>query len=167
MSAKIRFSDLWTYAHDADQAGVRRPLRDLPESGEHIHGRLEIVVSGKPLRHLGFFGDDDVCFNTWVAELAQILARLAECEVASYIFDEGEQGQPAFEFKRDGEVSYVSIVDSELSGAHGDPSYQLVSCLWEEFSNEICSFLDDFRAELFRAAPRVAQDWWAHTLSPG
>ncbi len=164
MSADIVFSQLFTYA--VDDTSVRLPLDALARSSGHIHGVLKLEVAGRVLPHMGFFGPDDVCFNTWVEELSQLVLKLGAGEAATYTFDEGEQGQPAFVFRRDGDLLYVSVVDSQLSGAKGDLSYQSVGCQWSEFRAAVSSFLASFRAALLEQCPRVGQTWWASHAQP-
>ena len=164
MSASISFSQLFTYA--VDDTSVRLPLDALARSAGHIHGLLKVEVSGRVLPHMGFFGPDDVCFNTWVEELSHVVLKLGAAQAATYTFDEGEQGQPAFAFRRDGDLLYVSVVESQLSGAEGDPSYQAVSCQWSEFRAAVSSFFASFRAALLEQCPRVGQTWWSSHAQP-
>jgi len=158
VSVRIRFSDLWTYAVSESQ--VRLPLSQLGKGAGHIHGRLEILISEKTLPHLGYFGPSDVCFNTWVPVLREIKEQLSGSEQTVYVFDEGEQGQPAFEFKREFDIMHVSVIDSAISDGSSDPSYQLVSCLWSDFKAEIDSFFGAFRGELDRVGSGPARSWW-------
>jgi hypothetical protein len=109
---------------------------------------------------MGFFGPHDVCLNTWIEEFTEVVRNLAASESAMYVFDEGEQGQPAFEFKRDGNVLSVSVVESVLSGASADPAFQSVSCPWSDFHSEVQNFFIEFRQALLVAAPRSGQAWW-------
>ena len=164
MSASITFSQLFTYA--VDETSVRLPLGDLTCSAGHIHGLLKLEISGRVLPHMGFFGTDDVCFNIWVEELSHLVLELGAAEAATYTFDEGEQGQPAFAFRRDGDLLYVSVVESQVSGADGDPSYQAVSCKWSEFRAAVSSFFTSFSTALLEQCPRVGQSWWASHAQP-
>jgi hypothetical protein len=66
MSAIIRFEKLYTYT--ANATDVRLPLSKLASGARHVHGRLEIIISGKALPALGYVGTDDVCLNTWTPE---------------------------------------------------------------------------------------------------
>lgn len=164
MSATITFSELFTYA--VDDPSIRLPLDALAHSAGHIHGLLMFEVSGRVLPHMGFFAPNDVCFNTWVEELSHVVLDLGAKEAATYTFDEGEQGQPAFAFKRDGDILYVSVAQSLLSGAEGDPSYQDVSCQWSEFLAATSAFFARFRAALLEQCPGVGQTWWATHAQP-
>lgn len=160
MSASIRFDHLFTYAVEEPQ--VRLPISFLSDGSGHIHGELAIHIGGgNPLPSLGYFGPDDACLNTWTQELHAIEEALSKAEDADYVFDEGEQGQPAYQFRREGEVLYVSVIDSLLSGARGDPSYQDASCLWSEFLVSIHQYMNDLKVALENEAPRVAGDWWS------
>lgn len=164
MNTSISFSQLFTYAvHDTS---VRLPLEALADSTDHIHGLLTLKISGRALPHMGFFGPDDVCFNTWIEELYQVTLKLEAAEAATYTFDEGKQGQPAFVFKRNGELLFVSVVESHLSGADGDPSYQAVSCRWSEFHAAVAAFFVSFHSALLEQCPGVGKAWWAAHTQP-
>jgi hypothetical protein len=158
MSASISFDRLYTYA--AEDTMARLPLSQLADGCGHVHGELTIRIAGKPLPSLGFVGSDDVCLNTWTQELKAVQEALSGEEDAVYVFDEGEQGQPAYEFRREGELLFVSVVDSPLSGAHGDPSYQQVSCLWTDFLDSALSYRRLLKATLDSEAPEIAAKWW-------
>jgi hypothetical protein len=157
MAALIRFENLFTYT--AEATGIRLPLSALASGTHHVHGRLEIIISGKPLPALGYAGTDDVCLNTWTSEISAVVEALNQAGDARYIFDEGEQGQPAYLFVREHDVLYVSVVDSVLSGAQGDPSYQQVSCVWEDFRQAATQYVQALRAELEREVPSYASAW--------
>jgi hypothetical protein len=159
MSASICFDRLFTYS--AEDTEVRLPLSQLSQGSGHVHGELAIRIGGKLLPSLGFFGADDVCLNTWTQELAAIEEALSDKEDAVYVFDEGEQGQPAYEFRREAELLFVSVVDSPVSGAHGDPSYQQVSCLWSDFVSSAHRYRRQLKATLESEAPGVAAAWWS------
>ena len=159
MTIGISFSKLFTFSsHDTS---VRLPLDMLMQGAGHVHGFLKIEISGRNLPYLGYFGPDDVCFNTWIEELSHAVQTLGTAETATYIFDEGEQGQPAFTFQRDGDFVCVSVTESLLSGATADPSYQNVRCLWLDFNSAVLSFFACFRKALEEQCPQMAQTWWA------
>jgi hypothetical protein len=159
MSVSIYFDRLFTYT--AEDTEARLPLSQLSEGCGHVHGELAICIAQKPLPSLGYFGADDVCLNTWTQELCTIEEALSDKEQAVYIFDEGEQGQPAYEFRRETDVLFVSVVDSLVSGADGDPSYQQVSCLWSDFRSCVHRYKDQLKRTLESEAPEVAAEWWA------
>ena len=86
-------------------------------------------------------------------------------EESRYTFDEGEQGQPAYLFVREGEVLYVSVVDSELSGASGNANYQQVSCAWRAFREATAEYLKALRRELDQEVPGFAPTWFERYAS--
>lgn len=163
MTATLAFSKLFTY--DMEDSSERLPLGRLADEDGHVHGLLELAISGRGLPHMGFFGPDDVCFNTWVDELVRIVQALDRSETGEYTFDEGEQGQPAFAFRRRGDALAVSVVDSLISGGRADPGFQDVACRWLEFRSAVMTFLADFHATLLEACPLVAERWWAARMA--
>jgi hypothetical protein len=165
MSVSIHFESLFTYA--AESSNVRLPLSRLAEGNDHIHGALSVHIAGKPIPSLGFFGPEDVCLNTWTQELHAIEEALSQKQDAIYVFDEGEQGQPAYEFRRDGELLYVSVIDSQISGARGDPNYQQISCLWNDFLISVRTYTSQLQATLQSEVPELAQEWWSASYRGG
>jgi hypothetical protein len=158
MSATISYSNLFTYS--AEDPSERVPVENLMDGDNHVHGLLQIEINGRALPHMGFFGPDDVCFNAWVQEISNVLRELGVGAVSTYTFDEGEQGQPAFQFRRAEGRLFVSIVDSPLSDAAGDPEFQNVSCAWSEFVAAASNFFASFRADLLERCPSAGDNWW-------
>ena len=95
MSASIEFADLWIY--DARLGQGRHPLSALRD-GAHVHGNLTIGIGGRAFPGLGYWGPSDVCLGMWAAELQSVANAVRTSADARYLFDEGEQGQPAYEF---------------------------------------------------------------------
>jgi len=160
-SVRISAADLWTYRIAETGGTEREPLSRLGEepNGGHVHGRLRIEIAGRPLPHLGFFGPDDVCLNTWLVELCSVVNTLAGMG-ATYTFDEGEQGQPAFKFVRIGDDVSFSIIESMLGGGHADADWQDVRLPYQDLREAVDVFLDELRAELRRQAPKTWERWW-------
>lgn len=160
-SVRIFAKDLWTTGDDAADGSAREPLSRLGAEGSagHVHGTLTIEIGGKSVPHLGYWGPDDVCLDTWLVELCQAVNTLRVAG-ADYTFDEGEQGQPAFKFERRGEDVALSIVASALSGAAGDPAWQKVRFAYQDFHDEVRALLDHVRAQLRREAPGAWERWW-------
>jgi len=155
----IELSDLWTGQH-----GDRRPISDLDaDENSHIHGRLAIVIDGREVPRLGFFGSDDVCLNTWVPELLGLRAHLGAAD-GRYVFDEGEQGQPAFVFERSGDALFVSVVRSEISDADGDERWSKTPGSAEEFFTAVTRVLDQIRTQLSALGDR-GERWWRQVSS--
>jgi hypothetical protein len=130
-SIRIYFENL---AVPEDEGG-RLPLRELT-SDNHIHGGLRIITHNRLVPHLGFFGADDVCFSDWIAELESVLSTFDGRENAQYIFDDPEQGQPAFQFDREGEYVFLSIVDSLSSDGKGDASWQRAKFRYDDLRHQ-------------------------------
>ncbi|MBC7883634.1 MAG: hypothetical protein H7Y37_20280 [Anaerolineae bacterium] len=80
-------------------------------------------------------------------------------ERASYTFDEGEKGQPAYLFEKEGESIYLSIIDSVLSGMEGDPEWQRVEFGYSDFLEQYLGFKAQFLSQLYTAAPGFADQW--------
>ncbi len=139
-------------------ANRRRPLSAL-NGNSHIHGGLRIVIGGRTVPHLGYFGPDDVCFFAWFEEFEKIIETFQDRANATYTFDEGEQGQPAFRFDKRADTVYLSITDSEISDGSGDPDWQNVVFSYEDFTTAYKKLKADFLAELDRAAPRAKEKW--------
>jgi hypothetical protein len=132
---------------------------------EHIHGDLTISWNGKVVPGLGYFGPDDVCMGTWIHEFHEIIEALSKSETACYVFDEGEQGQPAYKFKRDGQWVYLSIIASELSDGLADPDFCDLKSDYAQFFDEILSFLNRFDV-LMRESKGAKYDWWLRDSFP-
>ncbi|MBX3218999.1 MAG: hypothetical protein KF795_00690 [Labilithrix sp.] len=166
---RISVADLWTYRVAETGGTEREPLSRLAEgqNSGHVHGTLTIEIAGRTVPHLGFFGPDDVCMNTWVVELCLAANALGEGS-GEHTFDEGEQGQPAFTFQRIGEDVSFSINESVLGGGPADPEWQDVRFPYGAFRTAVVAFLDDLREQLRRHAPDGWEPWWPHKarLSP-
>ena len=156
MTVEISFSNLWTYGKETRK---RLPLSSLPHSYGHIHGRLCILIGGRALPQLGYGGPDDACLGTWAQELASAVGTLSTSPDSGYLYDEGEQGQPAFRFSRRGETVYVSVVDSEISDGAGDPDWQDGPCRFEDLHVQVEKLVKDLHEVVKAEAPSVAKYW--------
>jgi len=125
----------------------------------HIHGGLRILVQGRFVPRLGFWGPDDVCFSTWFEEFENIVQTFDESEAATYIFDEGEQSQPAYVFQKKGGHVFLSVADAAFSGGRADPEWQNVPFLYQDFKAQYQRMKADFLQELSRAAPHAKDEW--------
>jgi hypothetical protein len=159
---EISFSDLAVLEGDSE----RQPLSALTEDC-HVHGGLQIKIGDRVVPHLGYFGPDDVCFSTWLVELDDILKEFEGKRIAQYLFDEGEQGQPAFLFEREGEQVFLSIIDSEISEGEGDNEWQKVAFSYQEFVTQVKHVRSSFLSELEVAAPATYKKWVASFLTTG
>jgi hypothetical protein len=160
-SVHISVADLWTH-RVADSGGTEREPISRLRAGRncgHVHGALNIEIAGRAVPHLGLFGPDDVCLNTWLVELCNVVNGLAE-GAGEYTFDEGEQGQPAFKFVRVGDEVAFSINESLLGGGAADSEWQDVRFPYRDFRAAVLLFFDELRAMLRQQAPEVWERWW-------
>jgi len=134
------------------------PLAELNPDECCIHGDLRIEIGGREVPYLGFFGRHDVCFGTWLKELHGVAAAFSASENTSYLFDEGEQGQPAYLFERQGNHGFLSIVDSKWEGK-GDPEWQRVEFLADRLVAEYQRVSEQFYAAIRAGAPASADEW--------
>lgn len=159
MTVKISFDSLWT--HGPGPQDERASLAHLSVENTHVHGLLRIDVGGRDLPALGYFGPDDVCFNAWVRELAIASRTLTASDPSAYVYDEGEQGQPAFHFERSGAELLISVRASEISDGAGDSTWERVACALDDFVTEVARFLLEFRYALeAQAGTERAHVWW-------
>jgi hypothetical protein len=149
---------IWHENLAAMRVSERLPLSALTPD-EHIHGGLRLQFGGRFVPYLGYFGPDDACFNTWLEELSSATHAFESAADARYVFDEGEQGQPAFVFERVADQAYFGITDSEFSGGEADPDWQRVEFSPGEFLAEHTRFRESFFATVRAAAPHVADQW--------
>ena len=154
LEVRIAFADGWTGSY-ANKASLER----LGSEGHaHIHGRLEIQLGERPLPYLGYWGPDDVCLDTWLGVLLDLFNRTGTSK-DEFVFDEGEQGQPAFVFRRHGDQVGVSIEDSRISDGRGDPAWADVRCDRRQLRGEVRRFLAWLRDDLAARGPATRQ-WW-------
>jgi len=135
----------------------REPLAALTTEG-HIHGCLRLEIAGRLVPCLGYWGPDDVCFDAWVVELFRA-AEAMRIPGSRYVFDEGEQGQPAFVFEREGDQAFFTIAASSLSDGVARPDWQRVEFSPDEFVTAYENFRESFFAEVRAGAPAVAEAW--------
>jgi len=163
VTVAISFDDPWL-PDAAEGDNDRRDISTFADKHDHIHGHLSIVIADQPLRHLGYFGPDDACLGAWLAELRLLLQTLSAPGTWRYVYDEGEQGQPAFQFERGGDDVYVSVVDSEIDGA-GDPEWGVQTCRFDDLQVGIERFLASMRELGNNISPNTGEEWWAFQLN--
>lgn len=129
------------------------------DMNSHIHGALFIKIQDRYVPYLGYWGVNDVCFSDWIRELENIYREFSSQETGSYIVDEGEQGQPAFLFGRDGDMMWLSIVDSQLSDGEADEEWQRVVFNYGDFVAQYEKFYEQFVSALRSAEPSTADQW--------
>lgn len=165
MSVAISFVKLHATGWEGNES-VRVPLEKM-DSEEHIHGELKISWNGRVVPRLGYFGADDVCMNTWIQEFHAIVEALSKSETACYVFDEGEQGQPAYRFQREDDWVYLSIVASEISDGPGDPDFCDLKSEYTQFIEEIREFLKRFDAVMRQTNVKTYEKWLSEWFPNG
>lgn len=132
----------------------------------HVHGHLNFQIGGRSVPMMGFWGPDDVCFNTWIEEFVRFQNAVQSGE-SSYKFDEGEQGQPAYLFKiLPQSVISLSIVDSEIGdGGNALEDWQDIPFDYVNFEAEFLKFKTDFLAKIEELAPEYI-DFWKDIFDP-
>ena len=164
-AVRLMFDGLWVSGDleddDSEVEPPRKGLHELTEPHAHIHGLLAIEINGRRLPRLYFF-PDDVCVGEWAFQLRSALRALRSADSSKFVFDEGEQGQPAFVFERAGDLLFVSVVESDLGGGRAEPDWQRVACPFVDFEEGVEKFLATFRARLVQEAYAVGEAWW-HT----
>ena len=133
------------------------PLASLSVD-DHVHGGLRIEIGGRLVPHLGYFDRDDVCFMAWLGELQGVTDAFVSSDSATYLYDEGEQGQPGFLFQRRGDRAFLSIVDSQISDGEADTTWQCAEFATEELLVEHARFRESFFTTLRKEAPEA--DRW-------
>ena len=160
---RLTFDDLWVCGDleddDSEAKPRRKGLYELTEPHAHIHGFLAIEINGRCLPHLDFF-PGDVCVGEWAFQLRAALRVLRIAASSRFVFDEGEQGQPAFVFERAGDLLLVSVAASDLGGGRAEPDWQQVACPFVDFEEGVEEFLATFRAHLVHEAHAVGEAWW-------
>ena len=157
MTISIAFRSIYVSGTNGERCSLNA-LDD--DEYSHIHGELRIEVAGRRLPHMGFFGPEDVCFNIWTRELTAAVKVLRPEDPSTYTFDEGEQGQPAFQFRREEQVIFVSIVDSVIGDGIADETWQRVPCTLRDFEFAVSTFLVNLRGSIENGDPNeAAQNW--------
>ncbi|MEX0718009.1 MAG: hypothetical protein WD066_15550 [Planctomycetaceae bacterium] len=159
MAIEIDFRNLYVAQMDDLGDPNRLPLASLNDNDTHIHGTLRIRIGSRDLPMLGFFGPDDACLGAWAAELSAASRALSEQDPARFVYDEGEQGQPAFVFDRRSKEIRVSIADSETSGGRGIPEWGVQVCGLAEFFAAVEKFLNQLHVVICEGSAEAGKNW--------
>lgn len=127
------------------------------EKFSHVHGELIFEIGGRRVP-LDWCGKNDACFNDLLNEFVNLIARF-KTGANRYSIDEGEQGQPVFEFERTGEKVYFSINDSEFSGGVADSQWQRVHFNFADFVEAFRQFAKSFLKEIADESTHQAESW--------
>jgi hypothetical protein len=128
------------------------------EPFQHIHGAMRLEIGGREVPYMGYFGPKDVCLNGWINVLLSVIAAFRAGQ-SQYVFDEGEQGQPAYRFDREGETGYLSIVNSTFSDGEADPEFQRVAFQWRDLEPALSEFGAVLLERVRAHAPPQVEHW--------
>lgn len=163
MAFDVKVFEPWLSRVRPEGGSEELALAALRSSDAHVHGELVIVVDGARLPHLGSCGPRDVCIGTWLRVLTAVRQALG-ADDGCHRFDEGEQGQPAFNFQRVGDRVDVSVVDSDIGDGPGDLEWGVKSCTIAELNAGVAKFIAELASSLEEAAPGVGRRW-VHSLA--
>lgn len=170
---EIKYGDLFVTGYIGEES-VNFPIKKIPEmeeaAYEHIHGHLTIKIGDEKLLHLGFYGDDDVCFNEWIPELSEIVKNFSKSSKCRYLYCSGEQGDPAFEFCREEDAVYISYIDTEFYYSLHPHFFDISQtqrtgkgdyvCNYKDFDLAVGTFLEQVKTEIFLELGDFAPTWW-------
>lgn len=127
----------------------------------HIHGFLGIEIQGELVPYLGYESDEDVCFNDWIENLITLRNIVDRKLDDQYVFDEYEEGQPAFQFdiEEDGKVISLSIVETSLGEGFDDPDWQEIKFSYDAFLIALANFRAHFMEWIGQRAPVSYPIW--------
>jgi hypothetical protein len=131
---------------------------------QHIHGAMRLEIGGRVVPYMGYLGPNDVCLNNWIGELQGVIEAFKQGKT-EYVFDEGEQGQPAYRFEHEGDVVYLSIVQSARTDATADPRFQRVAFQYRDLEPALHAFGQALLERIRRVAPSQ-EAYWARRLTP-
>jgi hypothetical protein len=142
-----------------------RDLADVsPEDGQpyiHIHGFLGLEIHGRLVPYMGYGGPNDACFNDWIAVFVELKETVIENLEDHVMYDECEQGQPAFffEIEDDGAVISLSIIQSATGEGTDDPEWQQIRFSYSAFDLALENFRDHFMEWIRQRAPESYIHW--------
>jgi len=155
-------SEPWVYR--AMHQGKRLELSELAHVDAHLHGGLRLDIGGRAVPGLGYWGPGDVCIGMWGRELYLVRQVLSTSADGRHVFDEGEQGQPAYVFEKRGDTTVITLAASQVDG-EAVPEWQEVPCSTTQLLAAIDGLLRDLRSLLDQAIPGSAADWWRRNIT--
>ncbi|MHB2015603.1 MAG: hypothetical protein ACYCW6_01515 [Candidatus Xenobia bacterium] len=147
---------------DGALRGMVLPIRIVADDlrrtrSKHVHGRLRVLLGGRDLPSMGY-GPGDVCLHGWAEALRDAVGSLARAPRARYVYDSGDSGVPAFEFRRDEDVVFISIIDAINSSGEADPRWQHVGCDFRALTSQIRQFLEWYDGMESDGWPSIRRD---------
>eukprot|EP00029_Vermamoeba_vermiformis_P006346 TRINITY_DN2460_c0_g1_i2.p1 TRINITY_DN2460_c0_g1~~TRINITY_DN2460_c0_g1_i2.p1 ORF type:complete len:119 (-),score=25.76 TRINITY_DN2460_c0_g1_i2:8-364(-) len=108
---------------------------------------------------MGFFGHDDVCYSDWIKDVFETLLERFDQDINDHFWDFCDQNKPAFDFKKEGPICKLSIVEG-CCGGGPDPRWQNREFLVEELRAEYLKFLKKLHEELITKYGKDGQEYW-------
>lgn len=163
-TAEISFENLLVcgYEDDSDDAAsARLPMSRLGlDENACIHGTIRLLIGGRRVPHLGFFGPDDVCLWEWLRHFHKVESAFRAEPNARVVVDAADQSEPAFVWEREGETGFLTIAACEWSGGVADLDWQRSPFLTSDFLSAHTKFRLEAREFIVREAPHCALEWW-------
>eukprot|EP00029_Vermamoeba_vermiformis_P006347 TRINITY_DN2460_c0_g1_i3.p1 TRINITY_DN2460_c0_g1~~TRINITY_DN2460_c0_g1_i3.p1 ORF type:complete len:247 (-),score=21.79 TRINITY_DN2460_c0_g1_i3:8-748(-) len=147
------------YEHLLGNVKINYKLNPPVELSGHLHKRLELRVNGDLLPDMGYFGPDDACYSDWIERVFEPLFRRFDKNINDHCWDFCDQNMPAFEFKKEGPICKLSIVEG-CCGGGPDPRWQNREFLVEELRAEYLKFLKKLHEELITKYGKDGQEYW-------
>jgi hypothetical protein len=115
------------------------------------------------LPRVGYWGEGDVCLGDWAVELHRARAAVTAAADGVHIYDEGEQSQPAYEFRRSGPSVLISVIEGS-GGGEADPDWQQVACDLTDFVAATADFEESLRATVAVEAGEAGRAWFQFAM---
>lgn len=146
---------------DDEDASGRLPMSRLGLD-EHacVHGTIRLLIGGRAVPHMGFFGPDDVCLWDWLAHFHEVESAFRTQAEARVFVDAADQSEPAFVWERELETGFLTIAACEWSGGVADAQWQRTPFLVCDFLAAHAKFRFEAREFILREAPHCGQEWW-------
>jgi hypothetical protein len=157
---QILISDLWTASIDNSRKKLHFSNYDMTKN-IYIKGKLAISCDGKIMPGLGYFGEDDVTLFEWLHYLNDVKNNLMGAYFSKYKLIVPEQSEPAYEFVREGDWMYSSIVACEETGGLANEHWQKVPCLFQDFEKALETAKSDLFQQIKKDAPNYVERIWS------
>ena len=135
------------------------PIGIVPQKNfKHVHGYLGMVINGRGLPGMGYYSENEVCFNLWIDVFVCIRRHILN---PGHIctFDDGEM-RPAIAF----EIQPRSCISvSRVKGVAGvgprNSDWQGVIFDYADYKAAFLSFRQLFLEEIAKLAPAQLEYW--------
>lgn len=161
-TVEISFENLLVSGYGDEDESRRLPMSRLGlDENACVHGKIRLLIGGRLVPHMGFFGPDDVCLWEWLGNLREVETAFRADQNARVVVGGAEQGEPSFVWEREGEQGHLTLADSELrSGGVADAQWQKIPFLVSDFLAAYARFRAEAREFIVREAPHCGLEWW-------